>query len=114
MQIEAEFCYDTINIEGNKVDLQSNSNKIINIGFGKPEVLLEKKQETIKKLQEEGKKGKADKTKTSKKSEVSKKGVKDGVMNVLPEDQVYHVAKYNVMLNKKFLKDIILISTFIE
>lgn len=64
-----------------------------------------------------GKKKKADKDKKiDKKSVVSKTSgkSKEGITPSPPEEQIYHVAKYNVMLNKTFLKDFILISTFIK
>lgn len=110
---------------GDKINIKPKSSKIVNIGFGLPELILAKKKEEIRKLQEEatdkgkGKKGKGDKkdkaSKDSKKSGTSKDSKKSkDVVKKLSENQVYHVTKYHIMLNRSFLKDIIFISTITE
>ncbi|XP_018561688.1 uncharacterized protein LOC108903853 [Anoplophora glabripennis] len=118
-----DFFYDVINVEHDKINLEPKSTKVITIGFGLPEVISAKKREEIRKLQERKEKAKGKKDKGDKKAKASKGSKKSGStkgskksnasVKKMPEDQVFYVAKYNIMLNETFLKDIILISTII-
>lgn len=103
-------------MDSNRLEIPAESKKTMKIRFGMPEKIAEsirkKGEDDGLKEGKKAKKEKGGKGKKEKGSGKSKRSREKGSKVKNPEDELYYIAKFNVLLGSTYLRDIIVIGKF--